>query len=394
MILYIDHGNQKVKIDMNKGVDLSIPNAFNSKNPSFKIVGSHVDSPCFKLKSQALSKNSDYTCLNPQVHGGIIYRSWLDRPLGLSGVIHSIERSNKKMKTSPTGLPQIKTTLVKSEKPLAIIPDSAIHLDPQKKKNGSLNPETMLKLILGSKDEKNLCEQLKKIFASQETISSFDLYAFPTTSHQIAGTNDEFIVGARHDNIAMVFSSLTALVHSLKTPSTATKVAAFFDAEETGSLTSSGAKSNFLRDTLSYFYSCTKNKKEEISSVLAKSFFVSADMAHALHPSHESLHDENHRPIINQGIVIKENSNDKYITTGYSSSVVKAICESANIPLQDFVARQDTGCGSTVGPAVAANLGCLGADIGVSMWAMHSAAETMGTQDLWFAKKFFETFWS
>ena len=117
--------------------------------------------------------------------------------------------------------------------------------------------------------------------------------------------------------------------------------------------------------------------------------FRSADMAHAFHPSHQDKHDEANRPVIGKGMVIKENADDRYASSGFSSTIFKTICDALEVPHQDYIARQDMSCGSTVGPSVAANLGCPTVDVGCAMWGMHSSAETMGANDLKYAIRAF-----
>lgn len=117
-------------------------------------------------------------------------------------------------------------------------------------------------------------------------------------------------------------------------------------------------------------------------------------MAHAYHPAHPHKHDANHKLLINKGIAIKENANDSYATTGQSATIFRGICEAANVPVQNYINRQDVGCGSTIGPILAAKLNCLAVDIGTPMWSMHSSAETMGSLDLFYAKELMKTFFS
>jgi aspartyl aminopeptidase len=213
-----------------------------------------------------------------------------------------------------------------------------------------------------------------------------------------AGIDESLVVGARHDDLAMVFAGLTGLIEaaSARPEPAHTLIGAFLDAEETGSQTASGVSSSFLRDVL---LRVARQHPEtahgsDIERALTASMVVSGDMVHALHPAHADKHDKQHAPLINQGMVVKLNTNDRYATTGETAAVFKAICEAAQVPLQAFICRQDMACGTTIGPITAARLGAQTVDIGAPMWGMHSAAETMGAHDMTSAVAVASTFFS
>ena len=362
----------------------------------FQMIGAHTDSPALRLKLDPWESKEECLVLGTQKHGGLILRSWLDRPLILAGAVYTIKRDQSRPLAGPSGRPQVEQQVVQCHNPIGVIPDLAIHLDRDKNANGELNAETAMLAVTGLGTDlisfkADVCAQLGVKAAD---LDGFELSLAPYFPHVIAGTRQELILGPRHDDIAMVFCGLQAIIQSSSHQTAGTKVLALFDAEETGSQTTSGAGSLFFRSVLERIVDATTpdTDRQSFPQAMGHSFFVSADMAHAGHPSYESKHDRNHRPRLNGGIVIKENANDAYATSGYSHTYFKAVCEAIEVPVQPFVARQDMGCGSTIGPATATKLGCPVVDVGTAMWGMHSTAETMGTKDIVYAVRAFDAF--
>ncbi|HAN31726.1 MAG TPA: M18 family aminopeptidase [Myxococcales bacterium] len=355
----------------------------------FGIWGAHTDSPDLRLRLNPLRSDAGTVLLTTQYHGGIIRRAWLDRPLSLAGSVFQVVRDAKGIPVfSPVdGQPIINRTLVRLDEPLAVIPDLAIHLDRKKNEEGAINPQTMLNAVFatGSDPDQAMKALSLKLGMALDEIDGFDLHLIPWHRPERVGIDGTLIHGPRHDDLAMVFAGLQGLTEaSAIDPSPRrTSVGAFFDAEETGSMTASGAQSNFLRDTL---LRIARNHPEtdqgDPEQSLLRSFVISADMAHALHPNHMDKHDSQHAPLINQGLVIKTNTNDRYATTGETTAFFRALCDVANVPIQAFVTRQDMACGSTIGPINAARLSARTVDIGAPMWGMHSTFETMGAQDM------------
>ena len=255
-----------------------------------------------------------------------------------------------------------------------------------------------MNIILGvEKQGSNLnLDFLWQTLGASSPIDGFDLYLAPNQPHQVLGLDQSLIAGVRHDDLAMVYATLKGIcLAAQERKLQKTALACFFDAEETGSLTTSGAHSNFLNHILSRILAkqnTQRAKKSHLSQALSKSFLISADMAHALHPGYEDKHDSNNKPVINQGIVLKENANDRYASSGESLAIAKGLCEAAATPYQTFVSRQDLRCGSTVGPILASQLGCQTVDLGMAMGGMHSICETMGTEDMKYAIALFERF--
>lgn len=355
-------------------------------NPSnesvFAISAAHVDSPVLKLRSKPEINAFGSQQLLTQLHGGLIQRSWLDRPLKLAGIIHTRGQGNKPW-------PTIDSQLVATTKPVAVIPELAIHLDRDKNAGGEINPETMLKAVVGTGESSF---EVRDFFPNvSKEIVGFDLCLAPDEPHKVVGLDDSLLCGPRHDDLAMVFATLQALT-ATKAHDHVIQICAFFDAEETGSVTSAGAGSSFLRDILDSIAKTLGWDNSTLAKNLRTSLVVSADMAHAYHPAHADKFDDNHRLGINQGLVIKENANDRYATTGATSAQFELLCREAEIPVQKFINRQDMLCGSTIGPVISQNLSAPTVDVGVAMHGMHSTNETMGTRDLSFACQAFAKF--
>ena len=355
----------------------------------YALVGAHTDSPDLRLRLNPVQAAAGTVQLTTQFHGGLIRRSWLDRPLGLAGTVFQVVRDKHgKPRFHPlTGLPLLERHLVRLDAPIAVIPDLAIHLDREKNDKGAINPQSALNAVIGSGTDVGAITRLLSDQAgvALDEIDGFDLHLVPVAPPVRTGLDGSLVTGPRHDDLAMVFCGLDALVQSLSVDPTPvrTRVAAFFDAEETGSTTASGAASNFLRDVLLRVARRHPDAHgADAEAAFAHTVVLSADMAHALHPNFPEMHDKNHAPLINQGVVLKANTADRYATTGETAALLAGLCEAADAPLQAFVTRQDLACGTTIGPLVAASLAARTVDIGCPMWAMHSTAETLGAQDL------------
>ena len=302
----------------------------------------------------------------------MLLSTWTDRDLSLAGRV--ILNGKKK--------PHAK--LIRFEQPLLRIPQLAIHLNRDVNKKGLLlNEQNHLPPIFSIQKKSSPDEVLKKMIAKElkcrpADISGVELSLYDTQPGAVAGAEGEFIFSGRLDNLASCHSAVHALTESTK-KDPATRVIAFYDHEEVGSETAQGAGSPFLKDVLERI--TIKDGREEFLKALANSFFISADMAHAIHPNYSDKHDNQHMPIINGGPVIKSNANQRYATDGVSSAWFENLCRKAKVPVQKFVVRSDLGCGSTIGPITSANLGIRTVDVGNPMLSMHSIREMAGTKD-------------
>ena len=338
----------------------------------FKIIGAHTDSPNLRLKPNAGYEKSGYLQLGVEVYGGVLLSTWTDRDLSLAG---RVILGGKKKPSSK---------LIRFEQALLRIPQLAIHLNRDVNKKGLLlNEQNHLPPIFSLQKKSSPDEILKKMISRElkcrpADIIGLELSLYDTQPGTIAGPEGEFVFSGRLDNLASCHSAMQALTEST-TKDPATRVIAFYDHEEVGSETAQGAGSPFLKDVLERI--SLDEGRESFLRALAKSFFISADMAHAVHPNYADKHDTEHMPLINAGPVIKSNAGQRYATDAVSSAWFESLCRKAKIPVQKFVVRSDLGCGSTIGPVTAANLGIRTVDVGNPMLSMHSIREMAGTKD-------------
>lgn len=347
----------------------------------FSIVCAHSDSPSFKIKENAcIAVENSYLKLNVENYGGMIKESWLDRPLSVAGRIV--------VRTEGIAL---ETKLVDMKRPLFIIPSLAVHMKRGGEKDGELNTQLHLLPLAGTKPDK---EAFKKALAKEtgvkeKDILGTDLYLYPVAEPVCMGMSGELIGAPRLDDLACVYCGLQALIES--DSSEKVSVLAVFDNEEVGSQTMQGAASDFL---LSVLRRIAATFGQDVDRLLATSFLISADNAHALHPNYTEKADPTNRPVLNRGIVIKYHGGQKYTTSAYSGAFVKAICEQKKIPYQTYHNRSDVAGGSTLGNIALTSVSVPAADIGIAQLAMHSAYETMGVEDIEsmqaFMKAFFE----
>jgi aspartyl aminopeptidase len=340
--------------------------------PGFKIIGAHTDSPNLRLKPQAVYAKNGYLQLGVEVYGGVLLSTWTDRDLSLAGRVILAGKKN------------LSTRLVRFEQALLRIPQLAIHLNRDVNKKGLvLNEQSHLPPIFSMHNKSTPADVLKKMVAQELKCKSADIIGlelslYDTQLGTLAGAEREFIFSSRLDNLASCHSAMHALTEStMKDP--ITRVIAFYDHEEVGSETAQGAGSPFLKDVLERI--TLSEKREDFLRALANSFFISADMAHAIHPNYSDKHDSQHMPVINGGPVIKSNAGQRYATDAMSSAWFESLCKKAGIPAQKFVVRSDLGCGSTIGPITAANLGIRTVDVGNPMLSMHSIREMAGAND-------------
>jgi len=333
------------------------------------MIGAHTDSPCLQIKPNPDLTKHGVSQLGVEVYGGALLHPWLDRDLSIAGRV-SGELNDE----------QLFHTIIDFKKAIATIPNLAIHLDSDANKNKTINPQTDLPIIIGqnSNDFKQLllehCKEVNGLDVKK--ILSYELSCYDTQTPNIIGLNDEFVSAARIDNLLSTYIGARAL---LDTANTTNKSTLFIstDHEEVGSASACGAQGPFLKSVLERM----TRDANELTQTISRSSLISCDNAHGIHPNYASKHDQNHGPELNQGVVIKTNSNQRYASNSVSSAKFLQLCEKVDVPVQKFVVRSDMRCGSTIGPITATELGIETIDIGVPQWAMHSIRETAGTQD-------------
>jgi aspartyl aminopeptidase len=390
------------------------------------MVGAHTDSPSLRVKPVSKRTANGYLQVGVETYGGGIWHSWFDRDLSVAGRV--LVREGE-------GEGNFVQKLVKVDKPILRIPTLAIHLHRQT--NFDPNKEDELLPIAGLAEAelnkaaepeaegesdfqplKALPERHHPAFLSLvaaeagvdvSQIIDFELILYDTHKSCLGGLNDEFIFSARLDNLNMTFCAIKGLISSVtSTPldnDTSIRLVACFDHEEIGSLSAHGADSNLLPAILRRLSvlpgippSSSSPTEENLAAstafeqTLATSFLLSADMAHAVHPNYAGKYERNHTPAMNKGPVIKINANQRYATNSPGIVLIQEVARQAKVPLQLFVVKNDSPCGSTIGPMLSAKLGVRTLDMGNPQLGMHSIRETGGSGDVESAVRLFEGF--
>lgn len=338
----------------------------------YQIASSHSDSPAFKVKEKAeLAGKGGYLQLNVEGYGGMICSTWMDRPLSLAGRV-LVKEDNK-----------VKSHLFNIDKDLLLIPNIPIHMERTLNSGFNYNVQVdMLPLFSCGKLEKDSFEKMiaDTLRVDVEDICGKDLFLYNRQKPTIWGYEDEFISAPKLDDLQCAYASFKALVSS--DANNAIQVAACFDNEEVGSLTKQGASSTVMLDVLKRINNALGYDDEDYHCAIAKSFMVSCDNAHALHPNHPEKYDVENYTLMNQGVVIKYNANQKYTTDAFSKSVFEMICKKANVPVQHYANRSDVAGGSTLGNLSNAQVSLHCVDVGLAQLAMHSSYESAGSKDL------------
>lgn len=351
----------------------------------FHMTAAHSDSPTFKIKElPEMTVEEHYVKLNTEKYGGMILSTWLDRALSVAGRV--VVREGK----------ELVTKLVNVDKDLLVIPNVAIHMNREMNQGVAYNPQCdMLPLFADCSEGKKKNAFMKRIAKAAgvkvEDILSHDLFLYPREKGRALGENGEFLLSPRLDDLQCVFAESRAFCESR--PEEYINVCAVFDNEEVGSGTKQGADSTFLEDTLYRIAEGLGLEKGDYLRMIAESFLISADNAHAVHPNHPEKADPTNRPYVNGGIVIKFHGSQKYATDAVSAAKLKGLCEEAHVPYQTYANRSDIAGGSTLGNISTAHVSVSSVDIGLPQLAMHSAVETAGAKDTFYAvemmKKFF-----
>jgi aspartyl aminopeptidase len=341
----------------------------------FRMIGAHTDSPGLRLKTHAAQASHGLLRLGVEIYGGPILATFTDRDLSLAGRVN--------VRTAAG----IETRLIKFDQALLRLPNLAIHMNRDVNEQGlKLNKQTELPLLLSLSNEKiGASEQFMALLATQlgvaaTEIMTYELNVFDTQQGAFWGAEQEFIANSQLDNLASCHAALTALL-ATENPD-ATIICALFDHEEVGSESVAGAGGSFAVDVIDRISLCMEMDEEAQHCASAKSFFVSADMAHAFQPNFPNAYEPSHHVLVNAGPVIKTNSNQRYSTSADTAARFIVLCEEAGVPYQHYTHRTDLGCGSTIGPIIASRLGVASVDVGSPMWAMHSLRESAGVLDV------------
>jgi aspartyl aminopeptidase len=343
--------------------------ATSAKALRFHIVGAHTDSPGLKLKPRPSESLQGYRQWGVEIYGGVLLNSWLDRDLGIAGRI--VDTAN----------PEAEPLLVDWRSPAVRVPQLAIHLDRQVNEQGLLlNPQRHMLPILGQNGGPSLESRLEAATGKPFASLAFDLYLHDTSPPSYGGLGDEFIYAPRLDNLGMSHAALAAFL-AAPAADHAVEVIALFDHEEVGSGSSRGAESPLLAHVLERIAIALGLSREAYLAALPRSFLLSADMAHALHPNYPEKHEPAHFPLMNRGPVLKQNASQRYATDATTAATFMASCRNAGVTQQVFINRADLGCGTTIGPVLASGTGIPTVDVGNAMLSMHSCREMAGADD-------------
>ena len=340
-------------------------------NYHFQIAASHSDSPSYKVKEKAeLKGKGGYLQLNTEGYGGMICSSWLDRPLSLAGRV-LVRQGNV-----------VETRLLNIDRDLLLIPNVAIHMNRDVNSGMKYNQQVdMLPLFSAGECGENSYYELiaQELGVKPEDVVGCDLYLYPRVAPSLWGAKEEFISSPRLDDLQCAYTSMKAMVDSHNPHGV--NVCCCFDNEEVGSGTKQGALSTFLRDVLQRVHAALGHAPEDYFRAVAKSFMVSCDNAHAVHPNHPEKTDGENCVYMNQGIVVKFSANQKYTTDGISAAIFMQLCKDAQVPVQTFANRSDMAGGSTLGNLSTQQVSLHTVDVGLPQLAMHSTYETAGVKD-------------
>lgn len=349
-----------------------------------RMVGAHTDSPCLRLKPNAEVTGHGYLRAAVEVYGGVLLNPWFDRDLSMAGRLSYRQKNGS-----------IASQLIDFQRPLAIIPSLAIHLDRNANKERSINAQLHLPPLIaklanestsGKAKSKSanvdfrsiLLKELKRSGSAREVkeILDYEISFYDTQPAQLVGLEQEFIASARLDNLLSCWIATTAIADT-DTKQDVLMVAN--DHEEVGSTSASGAHGPFLRSVIQRL----SDDAEHNTRCINQSMMISADNAHAIHPNYPDRHEPGHAPRLNEGPVLKVNNNQRYASNSETAALFRSLCKDAKVPMQTMVARSDMGCGTTIGPITASEIGVPTVDVGVPQLAMHSIRESAGAADAW-----------
>eukprot|EP01133_Synstelium_polycarpum_P001143 gene1143-1308_t len=386
---------------------------------AFNIVAAHTDSPNLKVRPLSTVESVGYLQVGCETYGGGLWYTWFDRDLTVAGRVIVKNGDNN-----------YESRLVHVRRPILRIPSLAIHLDRGVNTDGfKPNPQNHLVPILASQITSKLCGMegdhfenkkhhpllldilAKELHCHVNDIQNFDLSVCDTQPATIGGALGEYIFSPRLDNLCMSFCAIEALLNTsddhLRNEE-AVLSCVLFDNEEVGSSSPQGACAPLITDTISRVNACftttthhddqgEHQTQREISALndlsLRRSFLISADMAHAVHPNYSAHHEPLHRPTMNKGPVIKYNSNLRYATTGPTSFVILELAKRNGVPVQEFLVKNDSPCGSTIGPIISGSYGIRTVDIGNPQLSMHSIRETCGVADITYSTNLLQRFY-
>ncbi|QBE50356.1 M18 family aminopeptidase [Leucobacter triazinivorans] len=352
-----------------------------------RVLGAHTDSPGFVLKPRPDFTADGWAQAGVEVYGGPLINSWLDRDLGFAGRIVTRDGVERLVRTPA----------------VARIPQLAIHLDREANSGLTLDRQRHVQPVLAAgAGDVSVLELLAQGAGpstagdpavadpaltnegpgiSSGDIAGADVRLYDTQYPQRIGARGDLLASPRLDNLSSTFAGLVALLESEPARGTISVLAAF-DHEELGSATRSGASGPFLSDVLDRLRAGLGASGEDSARANARSWCLSADAGHSVHPNYPEKHDPRVRPLAGGGPMLKINANQRYASDAHGAALWRRVCETAGVASQEFVSNNTVPCGSTIGPLTATRLGIRTVDVGVPLLSMHSARELAHVDDL------------
>ncbi|MDE7423806.1 MAG: M18 family aminopeptidase [Lachnospiraceae bacterium] len=344
----------------------------------FHIIASHTDHPGFRIKPNPCIYEKGYLKLNTETYGGAILNSWFDRPLSIAGKV--VLKSDKVF--------QPKIQYFDYQLPLLTIPNLAIHMNHKINSGVELNKQQDMLPIFSLEETKDITKDYflsflsKELEVSYEDILDYDLSIYNLEQGCKLGLHEEFLSAPRIDNLSSVYASLKAISQTAPLSSSIITVAAFYDNEEVGSSTKQGADSYLTQIIMEKIYQGLSFSRDALNNSIARSFLLSADVAHGYHPNYGNKSDPTNLVSLGNGVVLKMNSSQRYATDSEAIGAIMQLCNLFHIPYQKFVNRSDMAGGSTLGSILSSHLPIHTVDLGIPVLAMHSARETACEKDL------------
>ncbi|UCR88274.1 M18 family aminopeptidase [Mycetocola spongiae] len=332
-----------------------------------RVLGAHTDSPGFKLKPSPTTGSDGWLQAGVEVYGGPLLNSWLDREIELAGRLVLRDGSEHLVRTGP----------------YLRIPQLAIHLDREANSGLTLDRQRHTQPVYGVGDlaQADVLGHLAGLAGvAAEDVAGYDILTADTQEPRRFGRDRELFAAGRMDNLSSVYAALRALIDLPQDPTEIVMLAAF-DHEELGSETRSGASGPFLADVINRIYDGLGSNAEDVARALARSWCLSADAGHSVHPNYGERHDSKNRPLAGSGPLLKINANQRYATDAHGAALFSAACRAAGVDYQDFVSNNTVPCGSTIGPLTATRLGIRTVDVGIPLLSMHSARELCHVND-------------
>lgn len=335
-----------------------------------RVVGTHTDSPGFKLKPKPSTGSAGWLQVGVEIYGGPLLNSWLDRELELAGRLVTTDGTCHLVRTGP----------------LFRIPQLAIHLDREANTALKLDKQRHTAPVygVGEAGSGDVVGDLAKLAGVDSSdVAGYDIITVDTQEPRRFGLDLQLFAAGRMDNLSSTFAGLRALLDVAEKDERGDHISvlAAFDHEEIGSETRSGASGPFLADILDRIYDGLGSSREEQARALALSWCVSSDTGHSVHPNYSERHDPAVQPLAGKGPLLKINATQRYATDGTGAALWVRACQEAGVEYQDFVSNNNSPCGSTIGPLTATRLGMRTVDVGIPLISMHSAREMCHVAD-------------